>query len=149
MKYPLLSFGAGIDDPAAFELAEFRDRPSFLTNKFKTFAANFDWDVADRFKLLGGGFYRQFDFDTIGYRRDSSYCAAFTCAPGTNGLPVTGDIAEIFELGKACQPSGNTNAWVVPDLDAGRSEEPTYELQSLMRISSAVFFLKQKQTPYT
>src|SRR3546814_8795265 len=61
MKYPLLSFGAGIDDPAAFELAEFRDRPSFLTNKFKTFAANFDWDVADRFKLLGGGFYRQFD----------------------------------------------------------------------------------------
>src|SRR3546814_7160858 len=108
MKYPLLSFGAGIDDPAAFELAEFRDRPSFLTNKFKTFAANFDWDVADRFKLLGGGFYRQFDFDTIGYRRDSSYCAAFTCAPG-------------------------------------RSEEHTSELQSLMRISYAVFCLK-KQT---
>src|SRR3546814_17956833 len=68
----------------------FRDRPSFLTNKFKTFAANLDWAVADRFKLLGGGFYRQFDFDTIGYRRDSSYCAAFTCAPGTHGLPVTG-----------------------------------------------------------
>src|SRR3546814_575568 len=40
-------------------------------------------------------------------------------SPGTNGLPVTGDIAEIFELGKAGQPSGNTNAWVVPDLDAG------------------------------
>src|SRR3546814_7809240 len=103
----------------------FRDRPSFLTNKFKTFAANLDWDVADRFKLLGGGFYRQFDFDTIGYRRDSSYCAAFTCAPGTNGLPVTGDIAEIFELGKAGQPSGNTNAWVVPDLDAGTDRKST------------------------
>jgi len=118
-EYPLLSFGTGIDDPTAFELAEFRDRPSFLTNKFKTFAADFDWDVADRFSLLGGGFFRQFDFDTIGYRRDSTYCAAFTCAPGTNGLPVTGDIAQIFELGKAGQPSGNTNAWVVPDLDAG------------------------------
>lgn len=118
-KFPLLSFGAGIDDPAAFELAEFRDRPSFLTNKFKTFAADFDWDVADRFKLLGGGFYRQFDFDTVGYRRDSTYCAAFTCAPGTGGLPVTSDIADIFELGDAGQPSGNTNAWVVPDLAAG------------------------------
>jgi len=118
-QFPLLSFGAGIDDPAAFELAEFRDRPSFLTNKFKTFAADFDWDVADRFKLLGGGFYRQFDFDTVGYRRDSTYCAAFTCAPGTGGLPVTPDIAELFELGDAGQPSGNTNAWIVPDLDAG------------------------------
>ena len=118
-KFPLLSFGAGIDDPAAFELAEFRDRPSFLTNKFKTFAADFDWDVADRFKLLGGGFYRQFDFDTVGYRRDSTYCAAFACAPGTGGLPVTSEIADIFELGDAGQPSGNTNAWVVPDLAAG------------------------------
>src|SRR3546814_5813669 len=42
MKYPLLTFGAGIDDPSSFVLAEFRDRPSFLTNKFKTFAADFD-----------------------------------------------------------------------------------------------------------
>lgn len=119
MKYPLLSFGPGIEDPTAFELAEFRDRPSYQTNKFKTFAADFDWDVADRFKLLAGGFYRQFDFDTVQFSRDSTYCAAFTCAPGTNGLPVTADIAEIFNLGKAGQPAGNTNSWVVPNLDAG------------------------------
>ena len=119
MKYPVLSFGPGIEDPAAFELAEFRDRPSYQTNKFKTLAADFDWDVADRFKLLAGGFYRQFDFDTVQFSRDSTYCAAFTCAPGTNGLPVTSDIAEIFNLGDAGQPDGNTNAWVVPDLDAG------------------------------
>lgn len=119
MKFPLLSFGAGIDDPSSFVLAEFRDRPSYLTNKFKTFAADFDWDVADGFNLLGGGFFRQFDFDTVGYRRDSTYCAAFTCEDGVGGLPVTSDIADIFELGDAGQPSGNTNAWVVPDLDAG------------------------------
>lgn len=119
MKFPLLSFGAGIDDPSSFVLAEFRDRPSYLTNKFKTFAADFDWDVADGFNLLGGGFFRQFDFDTVGYRRDSTYCSAFTCEDGVGGLPVTSDIADIFELGDAGQPSGNTNAWVVPDLDAG------------------------------
>src|SRR3546814_13196281 len=59
MKDPRLTFGAGSDDPSSFVLAEFRDRPSFLTNKFKTFAADFDWDVADRFSLLGGGFFRQ------------------------------------------------------------------------------------------
>lgn len=119
MKFPQLTFGPGIEDPASFTFAEFRDRPSFLTNKFKTVAADMDWEVTDGFNLLVGSFFRQFDFDTVGYRRDSTYCAAFTCAPGTNGLPVTSDIAEIFNLGKAGQPSGNTNAWVVPNLETG------------------------------
>ena len=133
MKYPLLTFGAGIDDPSSFVLAEFRDRPSFLTNKFKTFAADFDWDVADRFKMRGGGFYRRFDFDTVDFRRDSSYCSAFTCAPGTGGLPVTSDIAELFELGNAGQPSGNTNAWIVPDLDAGTALIDLYNRPAVLQ----------------
>src|SRR3546814_7538336 len=67
----------------------------------------------------------------------SSYCAAFTCAPGTNGLPVTGDIAEIFELGKAGQPSGNTNAWVVPDLDAGTALVDLYGRPAVLQRSQA------------
>lgn len=119
MKFPLLTFGAGIENPSSFVLAEFRDRPSFLTNKFQTFAGDFELDVSDGFQLLGGGFYRQFDFETVGFRRDSTYCAAFPCAPGTGGLPVTADISELFKLGKAGQPAGNTNAWIVPDLAAG------------------------------
>ncbi|ABF54745.1 TonB-dependent receptor [Sphingopyxis alaskensis] len=133
MKFPVLSFGPGIEDPSSFVLAEFRDRPSFLTNKFKTVSLDFDWDVADRFKLLGGGFYRQFDFDTVGFRRDSTYCAAFTCAPGTTGLPVTADIAELFKLGKAGQPSGNTNAWIVPDLDAGTALIDLYNRPAVLQ----------------
>ncbi len=133
MKFPLLTFGAGIDNPAAFQLAEFRDRPSFQTNKFKTVALDFDWDVADRFKLLAGGFYRQFDFDTVGFSRDSTYCAAFTCAPGTNGLPVTADIADIFNLGDAGQPAGNTNAWVVPNLDAGTALIDLYNRPAVLQ----------------
>src|SRR3546814_9382606 len=38
---------------------------------------------------------------------------------------------------------------VVYSLDLGRSEEHTSELQSLMRISYAVFCLKKKNTKYT
>ena len=133
MKFPALSFGPGIEDPSSFVLAEFRDRPSLLTNKFKTAALDFEWELADRFKLLGGGFYRQFDFDTVGYRRDSTYCAAFTCAPGATGLPVTADIAELFKLGKAGQPSGNTNAWIVPDLDAGTALIDLYNRPAVLQ----------------
>ena len=118
MESPLLVFGPGIDDPAAFEFAEFRDRPSFLTNKFRTVALDLEWDVADGFQLASGAFYRRFDFDTIGYRRDGVYCQEFDCAPGATGAPVTDDLAEIFDLGDAGQPAGNTNSWVVPNLDA-------------------------------
>lgn len=132
-KFPMLSFGPGIENPSSFVLAEFRDRPSFLTNKFKTVALDFEWELADRFKLLGGSFYRQFDFDTVGYRRDSTYCAAFTCAPGTTGLPVSADIAELFKLGKAGQPSGNSNAWIVPDLDAGTALIDLYNRPAVLQ----------------
>src|SRR3546814_13346264 len=109
MKYPLLTFGAGIDDPSTFVLAEFRDRPSFLTNKFKTFAADFDCDVADRFTMRGRGFYRRFVFDPAASRRDSRYCSAFTCAPGTGGRPVTSALARPFNLSHPGNPQGKPN----------------------------------------
>jgi TonB-dependent receptor len=118
MKSPLLVFGTDVTDPTNFQLAEFRDRPSNVTNKFKTVALDLEWEAAEGLKLSGGPFFRQFDFETAGYRRDSLYCDAFTCADGQYGAPVTGDLAELFELGDAGQPDGNTNSWVVPDLDA-------------------------------
>lgn len=115
MDYPALNFGpTGATTPAQFELAEFRDRPSFLTNKFETAGVDFTWDVTEGFALEFGGIYRQYDYDTEGFRRDSTYCAAFTCAPGQIGLPVTDGISEIFNLGQAGQPAGNSNSWLVP-----------------------------------
>ena len=133
MESPLLTFNSDITNPAAFQLAEFRDRPSFLTNKFKTVSADFEWDVAEGFTLSGGPFYRQFDFETIGYSRDSTYCAAFTCVSGQYGLPVTAGISEIFDLGNAGQPSGNTNSWVVPNLQSGADAVGLFDRPALLR----------------
>ena len=118
MNTPQLVFGSEITTPSQFELAEFRDRPSFLTNKFETAGLDFQWDVAEGLRVDFGGIYRRYDFDTEGYRRDSTYCAAFPCAPGQTGLPVTYDISTVFDLGNAGQPAGNTNMWLVPLLPA-------------------------------
>ena len=118
MNSPVLTFPAGIEDPTRFQLAEFRDRPSELTNKFKTVGLDLGWEVTDFFNVEGGAFFRQFDFDTVGYQRDSTYCAAFTCAPGQYGLPVTASMAQLFNLGDAGQPAGTTSSWTVPDLQA-------------------------------
>lgn len=118
MASPLLVFGTDVTQPSNFQLAEFRDRPSKVDNEFKTAAVDLAWEATDDIVVSGGAFFRQFDFFTTGARRDSQYCSAFTCATGAYGAPVTADLAELFQLGDAGQPAGNTNSWVVPDLDA-------------------------------
>src|SRR5690606_18871069 len=51
MTHPVLTFGGGIDNPAQFQLAEFRDRPSELTNKFETLGLDVAWEVTDFFNV--------------------------------------------------------------------------------------------------
>ncbi len=118
MHFPLLVFGTDVTNPANFQLAEFRDRPSSVENKFKTIAFDLEWEPTTGLKISAGPFYRQFDYFTTGARRDSQYCSAFTCTPGAYGALVTQDLAELFQLGDAGQPAGNTNSWIVPNLDA-------------------------------
>ncbi|WP_214645525.1 TonB-dependent receptor [Novosphingopyxis iocasae] len=132
MDFPALNFGpAGATTPGQFELAEFRDRPSYVTNKFETAGVDFTWDVTEGFAIEFGGVYRRYDYDTEGFRRDSTYCAAFTCAPGQTGLPVTDAISEIFELGEAGQPSGNSNSWLVPLLGPSADAVGLYQRPAL------------------
>jgi len=118
MRSPLLTFGTDVTDPTNFQLAEFRDRPSSVENKFKTVALDLEYTPVDGLTISAGPFFRQFDYFTTSARRDSTYCAAFTCTGAQYGAPVTGDLAELFNLGDAGQPAGNTNSWVVPNLDA-------------------------------
>src|SRR3546814_6708780 len=56
------------------------------------------------------------------------------------------DICPLWRIGSACsfKKSAYTSRWPLPLVEA-RSEEHTSELQSLMRISYAVFCLKKKK----
>src|SRR3546814_7836993 len=64
---------------------------------------------------------------------------------GGSGRPV-----EVASGKRPCPHfGGGHRAWRAADLACGRSEEHTSELQSLMRISYAVFCLKKKQTTIT
>src|SRR3546814_2854321 len=56
---------------------------------------------------------------------------------------LPGEVVSLIKAGKPASPRGNPGTWVTPD-DYPRSEEHTSELQSLMRISYAVFCLKKK-----
>jgi len=118
MKKPKLAFGTSISDPTNFQFAEFRDRPSNNTNKFKTVGLNADWAITEELTWKIGAVFRQFDLDLREGARDSTYCAAFSCAAGTYGAPVTSALTENFSLTGANAPSGTTTSWAAPNLAA-------------------------------
>ncbi len=134
MKRPKLTFGTSVTDPAVFQLAEIRDRPSEIVNQFKTIQLRTEWDVTDGFTVKAGAMWRRFEFDTVAFTRDTAVCGnggldrvlgTITCSASSvfgptavYGFPVTTQLSELFQLGKAGQPSGNTNSWLVPNLDA-------------------------------
>lgn len=145
MWHPKLVFGDDVTNPNTFQLAEVRDRPSDVLNKFKTAELNAEWDVTDGFKVQAGPFVRQYDYNTIGYRRDTLVCpnsaggpdallGTTTCTPSTvtgptavYGLPVTSDISDLFTFGNAGQPSGTTTQWLVADIDKAAAYTHLYD----------------------
>jgi iron complex outermembrane recepter protein len=137
MAKPKLTFGTSVTDPANFQLAEIRDRPSNVTNRFKTAQLRAEWDVTENFTVKAGAVWRRFNFDAVGYTRDTAVCGnggtslvtgangTIACSPSTlfgptavYGFPVTAALSQIFNLGNAGQPSGNTDSWLVPNLAA-------------------------------
>jgi iron complex outermembrane receptor protein len=118
MKKPVLAFGTSISEPTNFQFAEFRDRPSNNTNKFKTVSLAADWAITDELTWKAGAVFRQFDLDLREDARDSTYCAAFTCATGAYGAPVTSALTTNFSLTGAGAPAGTTTSWAAPNLDA-------------------------------
>lgn len=137
MARPRLTFGTSVTDPANFQLAEIRDRPSNVTNRFKTAQLRTEWDVTEGFTVKAGAVWRRFNFDTEAFTRDTAVCGnggtslvtstsgTIACSPtslfgptAVYGFPVTTALSELFTLGKAGQPAGNTNSWLVPNLEA-------------------------------
>jgi TonB-dependent receptor len=142
-RHPVLTFGTSVTDPANFQLAEIRDRPSDTVNKFRTAQLRTEWDVAEGFKVRAGAVYRRFTFDTEGFTRDTIVCGnggvdrvlgTLTCSPSSAfgptavyGFPVTAALAETFTLGRAGQPGGTTTSWLVPNLQAATDFTHLYD----------------------
>lgn len=137
MARPKLTFGTSVMDPANFQLAEIRDRPSNVTNRFKTAQLRTEWDVSENITLKAGAVWRRFNFDAEAYTRDTAVCGnggtslvtstagTITCSASSlfgptavYGFAVTPALSQSFSLGNAGQPAGNSNGWLVPNLDA-------------------------------
>jgi TonB-dependent receptor len=127
MKSPVLSYDLDVTDPANFQLAEIRDRPSYVKNQFKTAQLRTEWDMTEGFTVKAGAVWRRYDFRTQLFMRDTAACAAngqpdlilgqVTCSSSVYGLPVLADFSRLIELGDAGQPGGTTSSWLVADID--------------------------------
>jgi len=143
MWSPVLTFGNDMEDPGQFQLAEIRDRPSSVTNKFRTVQLRTEWDAADWATLKVGGVYRRFSFDSEAFLRDTVVCGnggkdlvlgTITCSPSSDrsptavyGFPVTADLADLFHLRHAGQPSGTTTDWLIPNIPASADFTGLYD----------------------
>ena len=146
MARPVLAFGTpSVTDPATFQLAEIRDRPSNVTNRFKTVQLRTEWDVAEGFQIKAGAVWRRFNFDALSYTRDTSVCgnggtSLVTSTSGTiacslssvfgptavYGFPVTSGLSEVFNLAPSGQPAGTTTSWLVANLPAATAFTQLY-----------------------
>ncbi|NZA25798.1 TonB-dependent receptor [Luteimonas sp. SJ-92] len=125
-RRPVIAYnGADVTDPANFQMAEFRDRPSRTEHTFDTISAEVEWAFSPNYWLQAGATHRKFTFETWGGIRDSGVCAAglYDCDPDGDGIadfygiPATGNLSEIHEFDDATG-SGSTTRWVVPNLAA-------------------------------
>ncbi|MBX3565204.1 MAG: TonB-dependent receptor [Sphingomonas sp.] len=132
MWSPRITFGTSVTQESNFQLAEIRDRPSNVTNRFRTAQLRTEWDVADGFTVKAGAMYRRFQFNSVAFTRDAVVCGnggldivlrTITCSASSAfgpaaiyGFPASG-LSESFTLGNAGQPSGNTNTWLVPNIE--------------------------------
>ena len=143
-KSPTLTFGTpSMTDPSSFQLAEIRDRPSGVTNKFRTAQLRTEWDLTEGFRLKLGGMWRRFKFDTEAFTRDTVVCGnggrdlvlgTITCSPSGTigsgavyGFPVTTGLSQLFTLKNAGQPSGTTTQWLIPNIDAAADYTGLYD----------------------
>lgn len=141
-SFPTLTFGTSVVDPANFQLAEIRDRPSDVVNRFKTAQLRTEWDLTEGFTVKAGAVWRRYDFDVTAFTRDTAVCGnggvdrilgTITCSPSSAfgpaaiyGLPVTSAISEVFNLSGADAPADTTTAWLIPNLDAAAAYTNLY-----------------------
>lgn len=126
MKSPVLGYDLDVTNPANFQLAEIRDRPSYVRNRFKTGQLRTEWDLTEGFTVKAGAMWRRYDFRTQLFQRDTAACGAngtrdlilgaVTCSSSVYGLPVTSGISDLVNLGDAGQPGGTTNSWIVGNI---------------------------------
>lgn len=141
-KTPSIDFGSlDVTDPSQFAFTEFRDRPQFVENSFTTLAGDLAFDINDGLTIRGGLSYKEFEFDTTEFRRESTngsrLCDAgyYDCDldnDGTDdipGAPLTPDLVNnVNGFGSGLGGRGYDRSWISPNVSAAAALIDIYSI---------------------
>ncbi|MDH4054136.1 MAG: TonB-dependent receptor [Gammaproteobacteria bacterium] len=146
---PAIDFGdLDVNDASQFAFTEFRDRPYNVENSFSTFAADLAFDLNDNITLKGGVSWKQFEFDTVEYRRENTagslVCGYYDCDTdndGTNdipGAPITPDmLSNLSGFGSGLgAPAGIDTSWVSPNIAAAAALIDVYSIPGAPQVGN-------------
>ena len=114
-RMPRIDVGFDATDPAAWTTvqgqSEVRLTPERVRNTFDTARLDGEYEVNSGLTLKAGLDWKRFNYDSIGYERDSTYVIP---------LLTTADIAALSRTFNftADVPQGSTTSWLAPDLQA-------------------------------
>lgn len=146
-KTPSISFGSlDVTDPSQFAFTEFRDRPQNVENMFTNLAADLEYEISDGLSVSGGLSYKEMEFDTTEFRRESTngsrLCDAgyWDCDlddDGTrdiNGAPLTPDlVGTVKGFGSGLSGSGYDTSWLSPNVSAAAALIDIYNIPGAPR----------------
>ncbi|MES2096740.1 MAG: TonB-dependent receptor [Pseudomonadota bacterium] len=118
---PVIDLGFDAADPNSWQTVKgfsaIRHYERTVRNTFKTAKADFDWKLSDQFNLGFGASYRQFDFFTDLWERNTDTLNPTLLEAGTNAA-ATG---QLIQFGQGIKtPAGTVTSFWAPSIDAFR-----------------------------
>lgn len=146
-KTPSIDFGSlDVTDPSQFAFTEFRDRPQNVENMFTNLAADLEYEISDGLSISGGLSYKEMEFDTTEFRRESTNGSRL-CDAGywdcdlnddgirdINGAPLTPDlVSSVKGFGSGLGGSGYDTSWLSPNVKAAANLIDVYGIPGAPR----------------
>ncbi|MEE2689946.1 MAG: TonB-dependent receptor [Pseudomonadota bacterium] len=114
-KTPMIDYNIDVTDPSGFVVNEARDRPNDVLNQFWTGQVNASFDLNEELQFAAGFSYKQFDYETLEYRRDCVFGSAACATTATFFLNANNSLQTSIDPSVGA-PNGTDLDWVIPNI---------------------------------
>lgn len=123
---PMLHNGA-LGTGATWFLSNVRERAAFVSNSYRSVAADFEWKATNEITITGGFDHRNFGFSTQYLLRSTGGTSELSTIPDAVRAVDINSYVKTVSLKGIDVPSGSTTSWLVPDLDKAATAISLYD----------------------
>jgi len=117
---PMIHLGAN-NTGATWFLSNVRERAAYVSNSYRSMAADFEWKANKEVTIRGGFDHRNFGFSTLYLLRSTGGTSELSSIPDAVRAVDINSYVKTVSLKGIDVPSGSTTSWMVPDLDKAAS----------------------------